>query len=500
MSVADNTNVPVDGNDCTADVCTGGVPSNPPLAVGSACTQNGGSECDGAGDCVQCVTPAECPGQDTACAVRTCVTGACGLSFALAGTALPAAQQTAGNCMALECDGKGGTTSAIDDANVPVDGNDCTADVCTGGVPSNPDLPVGTACAQNGGEACDPNAKCNRLLAYVQFGDGVTSRSATSAAVFIDYLYADGTPARSATALPTAASAPNAAFTNSGSASSEGHLARSVDTHFVTLVGYATPPGTATVNTSPSSAVNRVVARVDAAGNVDTSTLLDVAFSANNPRSAVTIDGSAFWIAGAGGTGIGGVWYAPLGTTGSATQITGQVSANPPNNVRVLGIFGDQLFGTTMTTGFDSPFSIGAAPPPTAPAAATILSGTATSGTGTPSPYGFVFFDLDGSPGFDTLYVADDRATASGGGIQKWQLGTSGTWTPTTTFNQGLTAGCRGLTGWVSSTGVVLAAVTADTSSKLVVMTDNGSPTPAFTTLATAAPNTAYRGVALAPR
>jgi hypothetical protein len=92
-----------------------------------------------------------------------------------------------------------------------------------------------------------------------------------------------------------------------------------------------------------------------------------------------------------------------------------------------------------------------------------------------------------------------EREERGGGGIQKWQLGTSMTWTLTTTFNQGLTAGCRGLTGWLSGTNVVLAATTADSSSQLVLMTDDGSQAPTFTTLATAAANTAFRGVALAP-
>jgi hypothetical protein len=501
VPAVDDTDVPVDGNACTADVCTNGVPSNPGLSAGAPCAQSGGTECDGIGDCVQCLAEGECPGQDTACATRTCAAGACGVSFASPGTPLPAAQQTSGDCQVLECDGNGGTMPAVDDTDVPVDGDQCTADVCTKGVPSNPSLPEGTPCTQSGGEVCDPNAKCNRLLAYVQFGDGTTSRTSASAPVFVGHVYADGTPGPAAIALPTAASPPDAAFTNSGSASSEGSLARSVDAHFVTLVGYATPPGTAAVNGTMSSVVNRVVARIDASGTVDTTTLLSAAFSANNPRSAVTVDGSAFWIAGAGGTGVGGVWYAPLGAGASATQITGQVSTNPPNNARVLGIFADQLFGTAMTTGFDGAFSIAGSPPPAVATAATLLSGTTMSGTGTPSPYGLLLFDLDPSvPGLDTLYLADDRATASGGGIQKWQLGTGTTWTLTTTFNQGLTAGCRGLTGWLSGTSVVLAATTADSSSKLVVMTDDGSPAPAFTTLATAAANTAYRGVALAPR
>ena len=33
-----------------------------------------------------------------------------------------------------------------DDADLPVDGNACTDDVCTAGVPSNPILSTGTTC------------------------------------------------------------------------------------------------------------------------------------------------------------------------------------------------------------------------------------------------------------------------------------------------------------------------------------------------------------------
>ena len=165
------------------------------------------------------------------------------------------------------------------------------------------------------------------------------------------------------------------------------------------------------------------------------------------------------------------------------------------------GIFGNALFVTSGSSPFVGANAVGASPPPTALSAATNLSGTSTSGTGTPSPYGIVLFDLDATvPGLDTLYLADDRSTANGGGIQKWTLGAGGAWTLSTTLKNGLTAGCRGLTGWVSGTSVVLAATTADTASKVVVVTDDGLAAPAFTTLATAATNTAFRGVALAPR
>jgi hypothetical protein len=46
--VADDLDVPVDGNPCTDDVCTAGSPSNPPSAAGKPCV---GGVCDGAGNC-----------------------------------------------------------------------------------------------------------------------------------------------------------------------------------------------------------------------------------------------------------------------------------------------------------------------------------------------------------------------------------------------------------------------------------------------------------------
>jgi len=417
-----------------------------------------------------------------------------------AGTPLPAPLQTAGDCQVAQCDGNGGTKLAVDDTDVPVDGNDCTQDLCTSGVPSNPALPVGSACSQDGGELCDaasPTPKCNHMLAYVVVGDGSGTLTATSATVSIAYVFADGTAGKKATDISGGAT-----FSLSGSATSEGGLSRSVDTRYVTLAGYAAAPGTGSVSTSSSSSTNRAVARVDASGAIDASTLLAGAFSGSNVRGVTTIDGSAFWISGNSSGSTGGIWYAPLGLGASAAQLTGQSApANPPSNVRFSGIFGDQLFVTSGSSPFVGASSVGASPPPTALSTATNLSGTSTSGTNTPSPYGLVLFDLDAStPGLDTLYLCDDRSTANGGGIQKWKLGAGGAWALSTTFKNGLTAGCRGLTGWVSGTSVVLAATTSDTPSKVVAVTDDGSAAPAFTTLATATTNIVFRGVALAPR
>src|SRR4029078_4511192 len=81
--------------------------------------------------------------------------------------------------------------------------------------------------------------------------------------------------------------------------------------------------GTPMISATASDVVNRVVARIDANGTIDTTTRLDVPFNANSVRSAATIDGTGFWIAG----GSSGIHYALLGMTGS-TQILAAPNIN----------------------------------------------------------------------------------------------------------------------------------------------------------------------------
>jgi hypothetical protein len=161
-AVIDTTDLPNDGKMCTNDVCTAGVPSNPPLAVGSACNQAGGTVCNGAGACVQCVTASTCPGADTACGIRTCVANMCGVSNAAAGTAIAA--QTAGDCQKNQCDGAGNIVSAPDNTDTPNDGKQCTLDSCTLGIPSNPPLASGSTCAQMGGTVCNGAGACVQCI------------------------------------------------------------------------------------------------------------------------------------------------------------------------------------------------------------------------------------------------------------------------------------------------------------------------------------------------
>src|SRR5207249_3358093 len=109
---------------------------------------NGGAVCSGT-SCVQCVTAANCAGTDTLCRQRSCLgNGTCGHTDAPAGTA--AEPDATGNCKKAVCDGAGAIMAATDNTDLPVDGNACTADVCTNGVASNPNLPPGTTCVADG--------------------------------------------------------------------------------------------------------------------------------------------------------------------------------------------------------------------------------------------------------------------------------------------------------------------------------------------------------------
>jgi hypothetical protein len=156
VTVADNTDLPVDGNQCTMDVCTNGTPSNPAQPSTTTCGQNGGTHCNGSSTapaCVQCLQAADCSGTDTECHARSCTAGVCGVSNIAAGTPLIA--QTAGDCQKKVCDGSGAIAIVSDNTDLPVDGNECTADVCTNGMPSNPAQPSTATCGQGGGTHCN---------------------------------------------------------------------------------------------------------------------------------------------------------------------------------------------------------------------------------------------------------------------------------------------------------------------------------------------------------
>ncbi len=344
-------------------------------------------------------------------------------------------------------------------------------------------------------DAGNPFAAGNVVIYRVGTGSG--SLVNTGNPVFLDEYTPSGTLVQSV-ALPTAASGANKPLIASGTASSEGLLSRSADKRFLILTGYAAA-GTcgASCSGTASAAVNRVIGRVDANADIDTSTALSDYASANNPRSAASADGTAFWSVG----GAGAVRYATLGATTSTQLNTDQA------NLRQAQVIDGQLYassgsGTNTTRGVNK---IGAGLPTIAGQTLTRLSGLSDAANA--SSYSYALLDLNaGVSGVDTLYLADDTNTAGVGGIQKWSL-VGGNWisngtigTPADAY-RGLTAVANGGTVTIFATrkGGTLAAG----GGELVSLADSSGYNAALVgtpvLLANAAANTAFRGVALAP-
>jgi hypothetical protein len=160
---ADDSDLPVTATDCDYELCDNGTPSNPPHMKDSACNTSGGKYCDGAGACVQCNDPAECGINDDCKTFACSAMGVCSVANQPQGTHVSAGMgQVLGDCKAIVCDGQGNVApgTIVDDMDVPVDQNDCTANDCTNGAPSNPAEPVGFPCGVGMMQACSVGGQC----------------------------------------------------------------------------------------------------------------------------------------------------------------------------------------------------------------------------------------------------------------------------------------------------------------------------------------------------
>lgn len=156
----DDSDLPKTDTDCDQELCTNGTPSNPPLGDTVTCGAQKDRICDGAGACVECNAPSQCPGIDSDCQARSCTSHVCGITYSPLGTARAASFQMSGDCKVVVCDGNGNSAPQPqnDDNDVPGDGNNCTKDVCAGGSPSHPFEPMNAACGVN--SACNATGQC----------------------------------------------------------------------------------------------------------------------------------------------------------------------------------------------------------------------------------------------------------------------------------------------------------------------------------------------------
>ncbi|HEY2385886.1 MAG TPA: hypothetical protein VGK30_02910 [Candidatus Binatia bacterium] len=324
-------------------------------------------------------------------------------------------------------------------------------------------------------------------IVVYRVGDGGAALASTGNPVFLDEFQPNGTHVQTV-GLPPTASGSNHQLVASGTAQSEGQLTVSADGKYLLMTGYASDiPAASSLSSSASATVPRTVGRVKFDGTLDTTTALTDLDDGDNPRSATSTNGTDLWACG----NSGGVHFAHLGDTTSTALTSDSV------NNRYVNVFGGQLYVSSqkLTTRVGT---VGTGTPTTAPQTTTNLPGFPI----TDSPNAFFFADLTNTvAGFDTLYVADDVS-----GIEKFSL-VAGNWTSNGTIGTG-TDVYNGLTATVSGTTVTVYATrkggtTATGGGELVSLVDasgyNQAPSGTITLLATAGPNTAFRGVAVAP-
>jgi hypothetical protein len=312
-------------------------------------------------------------------------------------------------------------------------------------------------------------------IAVVRVGDSIAPLANTGNFISIDQYTLSGSYVNS-TALPRTGS--NAVCLG-GTTSSEGALTLAGNSSALVLFAYRTPaPYSSTLASSTSAAVNRAIVSINNSGVATIPTFTNTNMSSGNPRFAFT-NGTNYW-AGGGNTGI---------VFGSASSNLDTIVSSTTTNIRYLTNSGSQLYYSTASGG-SGIWKVGNGAPSNSGNVSTIYIPT-----GTGSPYGF-------SMKFDSTvcYIADDRAPASGGGIQKWTRSGS-TWTLAYTFGTGVgsTVGARGLAVNWNTTPPTIIATTAEGTINRIIRINDTSASVLPVTIATAVSNTIFRGVSFTP-
>lgn len=325
----------------------------------------------------------------------------------------------------------------------------------------------------------------NGNLIVVRIGTGTAPMTAGSAQpVFLDEYNHCGELIKSI-AMPVTASGSNRSLTLPPASVdfSEGYISLSEDGQYLALGGYDAATGTASVTTSASTTVNRVVGIIDAAGNVNTSTAFNNRFSTVSIRSAVT-DGSNIWAAG----GNGGIVYATIGSTGTSNLLLTSTTG------RCLNVYDGQLYASSTATNLRIA-RVGSGLPTTTGQTMTNLPGYPATGGG---PLQFFMARLNGSDTVNVLYVADNNQ------LKKYSL-VAGSWVANGTI--GVTADrYRGLTGIVSGTNVILYTLRRnDAGGEIIQYTDNTGHNGNFSSLkpiivVQADSNKVFRDLSMAPQ
>src|SRR5476649_2460474 len=112
------TDCPATGTTCISAICSpAGECATVNATSGNACSTSGGHVCNGTGSCVACVAPTDCPATGTACASAVCSSaGACATVNAVSGSACA----TSGGHV---CEGAGSCVACVAPTDCPATGN-----------------------------------------------------------------------------------------------------------------------------------------------------------------------------------------------------------------------------------------------------------------------------------------------------------------------------------------------------------------------------------------
>lgn len=418
-------------------------------------------------------------------------------------TATLTAQATTSTVIGLVSSAPGTATVP---ASVTIAAGASTASVTVTGVAAN--ASSATITASYGGVDKTANVTVTAAASsfmVIRVDGGGAALAATAAAVFVEERkFSDGSLVRSVAMPTTVAATGNTALVLTGNSGTEGGLSRSANGKYVTLGGYSMAVGTATPNTTTGTVATRVAGRIDAAGNIDTTTRFGTTqFSAGTIRGVTSSTGAEFWASGSNS----GVVYTTLGGTAPVALNTA-----PPINNRHINIFGGNLYVSQATGVFQGISAVGTGLP-TAATTITLLSGFPTASATTISPATFAMLDTDNNGTMDTLYLAHEAvpAVADTLAVEKWTL--SGTTWSKSAMVPKLPTGA-GASGAIGVTVLVDGGVTrvvatsfesaSTVPNRIVTFIDDGSASPAATVLITSASTAgsavaAFRGLALSP-
>jgi len=317
-------------------------------------------------------------------------------------------------------------------------------------------------------------------LAILRIGNGTELLNANGNSVFIDEYTTNGTRVQT---VPLPDSGSNS-IVEVPTSTVEGGLTLSADGTLLAFPGYqiALTNSSSSVAATPASTVPRAACTLDGAANFEIAVVTTDQYNADNLRCIATDGTNNFWTAGSAD----GTWYL-------SPQTESEIQINQAANTRQIYTFNGNLYIVTASSlsewgagvyefnGLPTSLSI--------PTPLMLCTNATAPGV---NPTGFSI-----SPDGLSAYVADQVV-----GINKW-TNSSGTWNPAYSFDPATTSADGLLVDWSRANPVIYGTTSNGGSgtgtNTLFSLVDTGMNSEPVT-LAVAAANTLFRGVAFTPQ